>query len=81
MVLDNKSFNLIRDSTEKRLKIKYPKITVQYVIDPHISSIIYYYSTDGVSLVKCRLPLAFIETLSLDKITNRILADIEKWLA
>ena len=81
MVLDNKSFNLIRDSTEKRLKTKYPKITVQYVIDPHISSIIYYYSTDGISLVKCRLPLAFIETLPLDKITNRILADIEKWLA
>ena len=81
MVLNNKSFNLIRDSTEKRLKTKYPKITVQSVIDPHISSIIYYYSTDGISLVKCRLPLAFIETLPLDKITTRILADIEKWLA
>ena len=81
MVLDNKSFNQIRDSTEKRLKTKYPKITVQYVIDSHSSSIIYYYSTDGISLVKCRLPLAFIETLPLDKITNRILADIEKWLA
>lgn len=81
MVLDNKSFNLIRDSTEKRLKGKYPRITVQYVIDAHCSSIIYYYSTDGVALVKCRLPLAFIESLALDKITNRILADIEKWLA
>lgn len=81
MVLDHKSFNLIRDSTEKRLKTKYPQITVQYVIDMHCSSIIYYYSTDGVALVKCRLPLAFIETLPLDKITHRILADIDKWLA
>lgn len=81
MVLDNKSFNLIRDSTEKKLKGKYPQITTQYVIDMHCSSIIYYYSTDGVALVKCRLPLAFIESLTLDKITNKILADIEKWLA
>lgn len=81
MVLDNKSFNLIRDSTQKRLITKYPKITIQYVIDAHCSSIIYYFSTDGISLVKCRIPLAFIETLTLDKITNRILADIEKWLA
>ena len=81
MILNNMSFNLIRDSTEKRLRTKYPKITVQYVIDPHCSSIIYYFSTDGISLVKCRIPLAFIESLTLDKITNRILADIEKWLA
>lgn len=81
MVLSNKSFNLIRDSTEKTLKIKYPLLTCQYVIDAHCSSVIYYYSTDGVALVKCRLPLAFIESLSLDKITNRILADVEKWLA
>ena len=81
MVLNNKSFNLIRDSTEKRLRTKYPKITSQYVIDAHCSSIVYYFSTDGISLVKCRIPLAFIETLPLDKITSRILADIEKWLA
>ena len=81
MILDNKSFNLIRDSTEKRLRTKYSKITSHYVIDAHCSSIIYYYSTDGIALVKCRVPLAFIETLPLDKITSRILADIEKWLA
>ena len=81
MVLSQKSFNLIRDSTEKRLRTKYPKITSQYVIDAHCSSIIYYYSIDGVSLVKCRIPLAFIEALPLDTITTRILADIEKWLA
>lgn len=81
MVLNNKSFNLIRDSTEKRLRTKYPKITSQYVIDAHCSSIIYYYSAGGISLVKCRLPLAFIESLPLDKISTRILADIEKWLA
>lgn len=81
MILDQKTFNLIRDSTQKRLKSQYPKITVQYVIDAHCSSIIYYYSTDGIALVKCRVPLAFIESLPLEKITNRILADIEKWLA
>ena len=81
MILNQKSFNLIRDSTEKRLKSHYPKITSQYVIDAHCSSIIYYYSTDGIALVKCRVPLAFIESLPLDKITNRILADIERWLA
>lgn len=81
MILDNKSFNLIRDSTLRILKTKYPRITSQYVIDAHCSSIIYYYSTDGISLVKCRIPLTFIETLPLDKITTRILADIEKWLA
>ena len=81
MILDNKSFNLIRDSTLRRLKTKYPKITSQYVIDAHCGSIIYYFSTDGISLVKCRLPLLFIEGLTLDKITDRILADIEKWLA
>lgn len=81
MILDNKSFNLIRDSTQKRLKSQYQQITCQYVIDAHCSSIIYYYSTDGKALVKCRVPLAFIESLPLDKITNRILADIEKWLA
>lgn len=81
MNLENKSFNLIRDSTEKKLKTQYPRISVKYVIDAHCSSIIYYYSTDGISLVKCRVPLAFIESLSLDKITSRILADIEKWLA
>ena len=81
MVLSNKSFNLIRDSTEKMLKTKYPKITSQYVIDAHCSSIIYYYSTDGISLVKCRVPLAFIEALPLDKITDRILAVVENWLA
>lgn len=81
MNLENKSFNLIRDSTEKKLKTQYPRISVKYVIDAHCSSIIYYYSTDGISLVKCRVPLAFIESLSLDKITSRILVDIEKWLA
>lgn len=81
MVLDNKSFNLIRDSTEKRLKTQYHRISTKYVIDAHCSSVIYYYSTDGIALVKCRVPLAFIEGLPLDKITNRILADIEKWLA
>ena len=81
MILESKSFNLIRDSTQTELRQQYPQLTCRYVIDAHCSSIIYYYSTDGVALVKCRLPLAFIESLTLDKITNKILADIEKWLA
>lgn len=81
MILESKSFNLIRDSTQTELRHHYPQLTCRYVIDAHCSSIIYYYSTDGISLVKCRVPLAFIESLPLDEISKRILADVEKWLA